>query len=308
MSIQSFIFNKMCSKSDAKRDAGLEISEGIEYIRDIRYGKNRKYHTLDVCWPNVIENESGHKTIDSSADKLPVIISIHGGGYVYGSKELYQFYAASLARAGFTVINFDYRLAPKYHFPAPLEDLNLVLKWMMANKDDYPIDTGNVFLVGDSAGAQLASQYGVIYSNKEYRKIMGFRKPKISIRAIGLCCGLYDLKKDIEENGCKGLMKDYLTSDPFKFGEKLDILEHLDKNFPPVYIFSSKGDFLLKNCKPMADYLRKAGVECECEIFGTEKTGHVFHVNMRDEFGSEANRKQLEFFKKHIRISSALNT
>ena len=122
-----------------------------------------------------------------------------------------------------------------YHFPAPLEDLNKVIVWMMAKREDYPVDLNNVFLVGDSAGAQLASQYGVIYSNKEYRKIMGFRKPKIGIRALGLGCGLYDLKKNFEGNAGRGLIKDYLTSKPSKFGEKLDILEHIDENYPPVY-------------------------------------------------------------------------
>lgn len=291
MSLSSFMFCKLCQKSDAKRDEGLTIPEDVEYVRDIRYGRNIKYHTLDICWPK------------GKTEKLPVIISIHGGGYVYGNKEVYQFYAASLAGKGFTVINFNYRLAPKYHFPAPLEDITLVIKWMMKHKEDYPIDTENVFLVGDSAGAQLASQYGVIYSSREYRKIMGFRRPKINIRALGLCCGLYDLKKDIEENGCRGLMKDYLTSKPFCFGEKLDILEHIDSNYPPVYMFSSNGDFLMKNCEPMAEYLRSKGVECEYEIFGTEKTGHVFHVNMRDEYSDEANTKQIEFFKSKIKRS-----
>ena len=51
----------------------------------------------------------------------------------------------------------------------------------------------------------------------------------------------------------------------------------------------------------MAEYLRSKGVECEYEIFGTEKTGHVFHVNMRDEYSAEANTKQTDFFVKKIK-------
>lgn len=309
MSLQSFIFRKMCTKSDAKRDEGLEIPESVEYIRDIRYGRNKKDHILDICWPKTVTSKTGglfnsseeEKTIDLKKNKLPVIISIHGGGYVYGTKEIYQFYCASLAEKGFTVINFNYRLAPKYHFPAPLEDLNLVIKWMMANKDDYPIDIENVFLVGDSAGAQLACQYGVIYSDKDYRKIMDFRKPKINIRAIGLCCGTYDLKKRFEREGSKGIFRDYMTKNPEKFGEKLDILEHITDEFPPTYIFSSKGDMLLEECEPMAEYLKSRGVKCKYKIYGTKKTGHVFHVNVRDEYGAEANSDQTYFFKKFIR-------
>ncbi len=302
MSLYSIIFNRQCRKSDTKRDSGLVIPEDVVYVRDIRYGRNKKYHILDICWPRMTGGRKEEKIVDPEYDKLPVIISIHGGGYVYGSKEVYQFYSASLAEKGFAVINFNYRLAPRYHFPAPLEDLHAVIMWMLSNKDRYPIDIRNVFLVGDSAGAQLASQYGVIYSSREYRKIMGFKKPKIDIRAIGLCCGLYDLKKELEKNGCKGLMRDYLTKNPFQFGEKLDILKYVNRNYPPVYIFSAKGDFLMENCEPMAEYLKAKGVECECEIFGTKKTGHVFHVNMRDEYSSAANGKQTDFFRKNIKI------
>ena len=294
MSIQSIIFNKMCKKSDAKRDEGLQIPEGINYLRDIRYGKDKKYHILDVCWP---EHKNDEKA-DYSDKKLPVIISIHGGGYVYGSKEIYQFYAAGLAERGFAVINFNYRLAPEYKFPAPLEDLNAVIVWMMSHKNEYPFDLSNVFLVGDSAGAQLVSQYSVIYSSREYRKIMGFRKPKINIRAVGLCCGLYDLKNEIKVNGAKGLMADYLTKNPEQFGKKLDILDYINKDFPPAYLFSAEGDFLKDNCEPMAKLLTERGVHAEYKIYGTKDTGHVFHVDMRNEYGKEANDDQMEFFKK----------
>ena len=293
MSLFSIIFRNKCAKSDAKRDEGLEIPADVEYVRDIRYGNIKEYHTLDICWPKPAEGEA-------NPEKLPVIISVHGGGYVYGNKEVYQFYAASLAEKGFTVINFNYRLAPKYKFPSPLEDLNAVILWMMKNQDVYPIDTENVFLVGDSAGAQIACQYGVIYSDKEYREIMGFRKPKIKIRALGFCCGTYNLKSRISKEGGSGITGDYMGKNPYSFGAKLDITEHITKEYPPVYMFSSQGDILLDECQPMAELLRSRDVVCEYKIYGDESTGHVFHVNMRDEFGAEANKDQTEFFKSYI--------
>jgi Esterase/lipase len=312
MSFGTFIFRKMCTKSDTKRDAGLEIPEDVEYIRDIRYGRDKKENILDICWPKTVEEKKGglfgglgkseeKRPIDISKDKLPVIISVHGGAYVYGTKEVYQFYCASLAEKGFTVINFNYRLAPKHKFPTPLEDLNSVIKWMLANSKDYPIDTENVFMVGDSAGAQIACQYGAIYSDKDYRRIMDFKKPKMNLRALGFCCGSYNLKERIAKEGVKGALKDYLTKNPEKFGEKLDVLEHITEDFPPVYLFSGKGDFLMEECETMAEFLKSRNVKCKYKIYGNKKTGHVFHVNMRDEFGAEANSDQIEFFKDYIR-------
>ena len=136
MSLAAYYFCKMCTKADKKRDEGLDIPDDVEYVRNIRYGENKKYHTLDICWPKLVEE----RPVDVQKDKLSVIISVHGGGYVYGSKEVYQFYAASLCRMGFAVINYNYRLAPKYKFPAPLEDLNAVISWLLENRKEYPLD------------------------------------------------------------------------------------------------------------------------------------------------------------------------
>lgn len=297
MSLKSYLFIRGCTKSDRKRDEGLEIPNTVEYIRNLRYGDNEKYHILDVCWPK----EVGDKLINVKADKLPVIVNVHGGGFVYGSKEIYQFYCASLAEKGFAVINYNYRLAPKYKFPSPIEDLNAVLNWLVANQDKYPFDSENVILVGDSAGAQITSQYGAIYSNETYAKIMEIKKPKVIIKALGLACGTYNLLKRAQTEANKGLMKDYLTKNPLKkYGEKLDILEHITKEYPPVYLFSSQGDFLREECGVMADFLKEKEVTFEQKIYGNEKTYHVFHVDMKNEFSTEANNDQVEFFKKFI--------
>lgn len=294
MSFSSYLFCKMCTKSDKKRDEGLKIPTNIEYIRDVRYGENKKYHTMDICWPKYMDG----REIDVNKDKIPVIVSVHGGGYVYGNKEVYQFYAASLAGKGFAVINYNYRLAPKYKFPAPLVDLNAVLNWLLVHTKEYPLDPEKVFLVGDSAGAQIASQYGAIYSNNEYESIMEIKVPQITIQALGLCCGTYDLKKKLKTDAGKRAMCDYLTKKPLRFGKKLDVLDYITKNYPPSYLFSAKGDFLLAECKPMAELLQSRGGKCEYKIYGNEQTGHVFHVDMRNEYAEEANGEQLEFFKK----------
>ncbi len=130
---------------------------------------------------------------------------------------------------------------------------------------------------------------------------MDFRKPKINIRALGFCCGTYDINKNLAENGCKGALRAYFTSKPERFGEQLNVLDYIDDEYPPVYMFSSKGDFLLNECEIMADFLKRRGVKCKYKIYGNKNTGHVFHVNMSDKYGAEANEDQTEFFKKYVR-------
>ena len=74
MSLQSLSFRLMAGHSDAKRDRGLNAApDDILRINDIPYGPDVKWNTLDVYRPKNLKG------------KLPVIVNIHGGGYVYGS-------------------------------------------------------------------------------------------------------------------------------------------------------------------------------------------------------------------------------
>ena len=102
---------------DDRRDAGVIDPENMTRFTDMPYGAYPE-NLLDVYCP------------DGTQGVLPTIISIHGGGWFYGSKKLYSHYCLRLAKRGFTVVNFDYRLAPEHKYPAPLEDTCKVLFWM----------------------------------------------------------------------------------------------------------------------------------------------------------------------------------
>lgn len=273
------------AESDDKRDAGLSIPADIDYRAGIPYGPDPVYHTLDLCWPKGAEGA------------LPTIVSVHGGGYVYGSAERYRFYCADLAQRGFAVVNFNYRLAPEHPFPAPLEDLNAVMTWVSENGGAYPIDRGNLFLVGDSAGAQIASQYAVICTNPAYAQIMGLRPPIMRLAAVGLNCGMYDPEQQAKKGA---LMEAYYTADYARFEEKLRPLHYLSAAYPPAYLLTSGGDFLREECEPMAKLLAERGVETEWKRYGDASVGHVFHLNIRLPIGREANDDETRFFKAHI--------
>ena len=288
MSVESFSFWFFASRSDAKRDRGLKTPEDIRRIDRIPYGPDARWNTLDVYRPR------------GKAGKLPVIVNIHGGGYVYGSTKQYQFYCMGLAQRGFAVVSFNYHLAPKYKFPTPVRDTNLVMEWICRKAEIYGFDTDNVVIVGDSAGAQLASQYAVICTDPEYAKIMEITPPEFTLRAVGLNCGMYDLKKRAGEIPGNKLMIDYFTKDPSVYGKKLDVLSHVTEKFPPAYLLSAKGDVLVEQCRPMAELIRSKGVPCEYRIYGDEKTGHVFHLDMRSDLARKANDEEIAFIREHL--------
>ena len=156
MSFQALLFNINASRADRKRDAAIPLPTGVTECRNISYDQYGLSSLLDVYYP---ENTTG---------PLPTIVSIHGGGYVYGSKEIYRRYGMDMARRGFAFVNFNYRLAPEYKYPCGFLDCCRLMDFLAKNADEYRLDLSRLYMVGDSAGAQIASQYGALYSNEKY--------------------------------------------------------------------------------------------------------------------------------------------
>lgn len=286
------VMRKAWAAGDAKRDAGNIEPCNIESIKNIPYGEYGTENLLDVYRPA------------NCREKLPVIIDIHGGGYFYGDKELYRFYCMRLAQGGFSVINFNYRLSPENHFPAPIEDTHKVVNWVYEHASEYGFDVTNVFLTGDSAGAQLASQYAAIHTNPEYAKLFGFEIQKgLTLRGVGLACGMYDVKARSAKSGLDNLVWYYLGKEGSVDDPRHDCLSNITSDYPATFIFSSCEDFLREECEPMAEFLKSKGIDTESHIYGevgNREIGHVFHVNMKLEEGERANQDQLSFFQKHI--------
>lgn len=299
MSVFSTMFRLSASATDKKRDAGLIQPSDVVACRNIPYaGKNSdKWNLLDLYWPVGLQGA------------MPVIVSTHGGGYVYGDKEVYQYYCMSLAQRGFAVINFNYHLAPGAKFPSQLRELNKVMRWMADNHALYRLDLNNVFLVGDSAGAQMTSHYAALYANPEFAALYPFTLPReITIRAVALNCGMYDLYAEALGPRPDGmdLYDDYMGRDrrsrPDLF-PMLKVLSAIDDRYPPAFVMTSYYDFLRENAEPMVELLRSRGVETEYRLYGQEGQdymGHVFHCNIRLPEATVCNDEECAFFRHYL--------
>ena len=98
-----------------------------------------------------------YKPLSASA-RTPVLLWIHGGGYLIGSPEQDDGICAEYVRElGITVVSVDYRLAPKHPFPAPLDDCYSALKWITTHAEELNVDVKHIAIGGNSAGGGLAA-------------------------------------------------------------------------------------------------------------------------------------------------------
>jgi len=127
----------------------------IEKHGAIVYEQEETYRVkCDIYQP--VADKNGDQLI--AADQLmPAVVMIHGGAWRTGSKIAMLRHARRMARVGYVVMAINYRLAPKYPWPAQIEDCRAALKWMHSHAGEYNIDTGRVGVYGYSAGAHLAA-------------------------------------------------------------------------------------------------------------------------------------------------------
>ena len=290
MSFTSLMMNLGASRADRKRDSLIPLPLGITECRNICYGSHGKWNLLDVYYP------------DGTTAPLPTIVSIHGGGYVYGTKEIYRRYGMDMARRGFAFVNFNYRLAPKWKFPTPLWDTNAVMEWVCKNAARYHLDPSRIILVGDSAGAQLASQYAAIATNPDYAALFHMTVPEITIRALGLNCGMYDMAARAAEPR-KGIQLDYLGREIPADDPRFRVLESIGSNYPPAYITTACHDFLRDQAEPMYDHLIAKGIHAQWQCYGSEEdktVAHVFHVNIPLPEAIRCNDDSAAFFREML--------
>ena len=293
MSLTSMYLRYKYGKGDRQRDAGLSTPDDVVRYDDIQYGKDPKWQVLDVYRPKGVEG------------KLPVIISVHGGAWVYGSKEIYQFYGMSLAQRGFAMINFSYRLAPEARYPAQLEDTNAVVKWMFEHQDEYGFDTDNVFAVGDSAGGHLLSVYAAMSNDGKLAEYYHIAVPEdFNFRAIALNCGLYRYEREDMDKGTVLLMNDILGKNwSDKDLAMFNSYDKIKEGYPAVFLMTSNGDFLKDQPEQIIPYLKENNVPYELHVYGNDDNilYHVFHVNMKLEEAKICNDEECEFFRKHLK-------
>lgn len=312
--------------NDAARDRGLEYPANVVQIKNLDYKKELdevRFNELIETWDKGVERniiffadsgdaadvDSASYTSNSYMDicvpisymsdenrKYPVIVSVHGGGWFYGDKELYSHYCCLLAEHGYVVVNFNYRLSPQNKYPAAIEDVAYMVRYIHENSQILGIDMDNFYMVGDSAGAQLTANYCIIASNSDYREKLDFFTYDLLPKKVCLNCGAYNMAER-NDNVSAWYLKNAVTEEQYKLFK--DQLDYVNADFPEAYLMYSVNDDLSSHTKVLDEVLNKVGIAHITKAYGQNNpdSGHVFHMNMYNPEGILCNEDECAFMK-----------
>lgn len=196
--------------------------------------------------------------------KVPVVVLVHGGSWAENDNR-YQMrgIARRLAGEGFAVFSVTYRLAPKWHFPAPVDDVYEALRWLGVRADELGVDTERVGMYGYSAGGQLV-------------EMAAMREMPVGVKVKAMVAGatphFLRLKPDfpvVETYLGKTFEED---SEVYYAATPVDVV---GEDFPPVFIYHGTEDMLVPpvHAEKFVKRLEELGVEHE--VKWVKGRGHV---------------------------------
>jgi acetyl esterase/lipase len=217
---------------------GTTETHGIAYATGSR-------NTLDVYLPR------------PSAKRGPIVVFFYGGGWTSGEKASYRFIGTSLVESGALVVIPDYRLFPEAIFPAFMDDAAEAVAWVLANASRLGADPRKLFLVGHSAGAQIAT---LLALDPSYLEQVGASTRDVC-GVIGLA-GLYEFLPLPTENmrTVFGTVTALSRTQPINF---------VSRDAPPMLLAAGLWDGAVdpENTLHLASALRSAGVQTTVAMY-----------------------------------------
>lgn len=176
-----------------------------------------------------------------AAKGLPVVIFLHGGVWQMGDRSQYKNVGYAFASRGFVAVTASYRLAPAVRWPVPVEDAAAIVALAKKNATSWGGDPNQIFIVGHSAGAQLAMV--LLYDAKW---LAAQKLTPADIKGVVNISGVFDLRSPLDEDQADGGFARFIGP---VFGANVDVLRAAS----PLDIVKKTGTPLLFITGP-ADY------------------------------------------------------
>jgi len=266
-----------------KKQPAFTLPEDIEWIKDVEYGRGGdralKMHIL--------------RPKKAPREPMPVLVWIHGGGWVIGSAAESLPTCKDLAQgAGCVVVDVDYQLAPESPFPGPLDECAAVTRWVIEHADELDADAARVAVGGDSAGGNLAAAValevpGLVFQVLVYPATdLTLSHPSIDENGEG-----YFLTKD----AMVWFTNHYVATADAKHPRVSPLFAETESvaGAPPAFVITAEFDPLRDEGEAYAERLRDAGVAVHAKRYDGQIHG-FFSMPSVMPVGAEAQTDAIE--------------
>lgn len=259
---------------------------GVEWHRNIAYADGHARHVLDIYRPS------------GGCSNAPVLLQIHGGGWVLGNKHEQALpLVYHLAARGWVVVTPNYRLSPKARFPDHLVDCKRAFAWVRHGVEPYGGDPSFIAVTGGSAGGHLTALMGLTANDPRLQP--GFEQVDTRAAACVPFYGVYDFT---DRHGLKGsgaemvkwLEKTVMPCSPQTDPALWDLaspIEQVHPEAPPFFVLHGTHDSLasVEEARLFVERLRAVsrspvvyaelpGAQHAWEIFRSVRAMHTVHA------------------------------
>lgn len=272
------------------RAATPNAREEVVFEKDIEYSNPDNQHLMvDLARPA------------QGDGPFPAIVCIHGGGFRAGDRHGYDGMIQEMARRGYVAITVEYRLAPKYQFPAQVFDCKAAVRWLRANAAKYHVDSERIGVTGGSAGGHLAQFLGVTADVKEFEGDGGNPTQSSKVACVVNYFGPSDFTKSYFKSvDAAEVLPLFLGGDLAKARQKHILASPINwvtpNAAPTLCIHGTKDNYVDHE---QSVYLVARLTECgvEANLLTMEGAGHGFG----GEDAKRADEAMFAFFDKHLK-------
>ena len=223
-------------------EANAQLGETSSFLAHV----SNQYRVIPNLTYHVASNQENKLDLyvpRGATGPTPVLMYIHGGGWVGGTKESSVLRILPYLEMGWAVANVEYRLGAVARAPAAVEDGLCALRWVIRNAGQYNLDTSRIVTTGNSAGGHLALTTGMIPASAGLdRECPG--SEELSVAAIINWYGITEVGDLLAGPNTRSYAVEWMGSleNRFEIAERVSPMTYVRAGLPPTLTIHGDAD------------------------------------------------------------------